>query len=81
MQGCGAVAAFTAAGLSAETVAAQTADIAELLDELPNNWGRWGEDDELGALNLLDSEQAFKGMNAAMRRGKTGVETFTLQVP
>lgn len=81
MQGCGAVAAFTAAGLSAETVAAQTAEIAELLDGLPNNWGRWGEDDELGALNLLDSEQAFKGMNAAMRGGKTGVQTFTLQVP
>jgi hypothetical protein len=83
MRGCGAVAAIAAAGLSADSVAAteETADLSTLLGDLPDNWGRWGEDDELGALNFLGSEEAFAGMRAAMQRGPTGIERFTLQTP
>ena len=80
--GCGATLALALAGTSVETVAAQEAgDVAELLDDLPTNWGRWGTEDELGALNLLGSEQAFDGMRAATRRGREEVERFTLQLP
>jgi kynurenine formamidase len=32
-------------------------------------WGRWGEDDERGALNLLDSQAVRRGLDAA-RRGQ-----------
>lgn len=52
-----------------------------LVEALPNNWGRWGDDDELGAINVLGSEEMFEGMNAATKRGKKGIERFTLQVP
>jgi kynurenine formamidase len=47
-----------------------------LLEGLPNNWGRWGEDDEVGALNYLDAAQVLRGV-AAIRSGRV----FTLQVP
>lgn len=78
MQGCGAAIAFAAAGASVDTAAAAAADVADLLEGLPDNWGRWGEDDELGALNLLGSAQARAGMRAALRGG--GVERFALQL-
>lgn len=82
IQGCGAALAFAAAGTSIETVAAQenTGNIAELLEDQPKNWGRWGEGDELGALNLLGSEQIFDGMQAAMQNGRDGIERFPLQL-
>lgn len=47
-----------------------------LLEGLPTNWGRWGEDDEVGALNYLDAAQVLRGV-AAIRTGRV----FTLQVP
>jgi kynurenine formamidase len=79
--GCGAVVAFAAAGTSVGAVAAQAGgDVEELLSDAPDNWGRWGEDDELGALNLLGSEEAHAGLQAATRRGAQGVERFTLQL-
>jgi kynurenine formamidase len=79
--GCGATLAFALAGTTVETAAAQEAgDIAALLDDLPSNWGRWGDDDELGALNSLGSEEAFEGMRAATKRGRNGIERFTLQL-
>lgn len=71
-------------GLGAGTAAGQTesmGNIEELLDGLPNNWGRWGNDDEVGALNFLDSEQAFAGMQAVMRGGPANIQQYTLQVP
>jgi kynurenine formamidase len=34
-----------------------------------SNWGRWGEDDELGALNLVDLAAVQRGM-AAVKTGK-----------
>jgi kynurenine formamidase len=75
--------AFALAGTSLETVAAQDDDgeapIQRLLEDAPKDWGRWGDDDELGRLNLLGSEEAVRGMIAAVRNG-TGVRPFTLQL-
>ncbi|MDE0495025.1 MAG: hypothetical protein OXH54_13870 [Acidimicrobiaceae bacterium] len=34
------------------------------------NWGRWGHDDELGALNLITAEKRRKSA-AAVRTGRT----------
>ena len=44
-------------------------DIAELLAGSPQNWGRWGTDDEVGALNHLDAAQVLRGV-AAVRSGR-----------
>lgn len=52
-----------------------TPTLTDLLAGLPTNWGRWGEEDEVGALNYLDPAQVLRGV-AAVRQGKT----FTLQV-
>ena len=85
MTGCGSAAAIAVAGLGVGTAGAQEVpppgDIEELLDGLPDNWGRWGDDDEIGALNLLGSEETYAGMEAAMRGGPENVEEFTLQLP
>jgi len=51
-------------------------DLAKILKDSPKNWGKWGANDEIGALNYLDSEQVLRG-TAAVRQGRT----FTLQVP
>ncbi|MCH1866200.1 cyclase family protein [Nocardioides sp. CFH 31398] len=32
-------------------------DLTELLADAPSNWGKWGDDDEVGALNYLGPEQ------------------------
>ncbi|WP_225332746.1 cyclase family protein [Halomicrobium urmianum] len=53
----------------------------EVLSRLPDNWGRWGEDDEIGTLNYLDGEQAFRGMQTAMQGSPGEIEVFTLQPP
>jgi kynurenine formamidase len=53
----------------------------DVLSRLPDNWGKWGADDEIGTLNYLDGEQAFRGMQAAMRGPKDEIEVFTLQPP
>jgi len=49
--------------------------LRELLENSPTNWGRWGPDDEVGALNYLDQAAVLRGV-AEVRTGKT----FTLQV-
>ncbi|WP_254545794.1 cyclase family protein [Halomarina pelagica] len=51
-------------------------DIAELLADAPSNWGRWGDDDEVGALNYLTEEEVLRGVRA-VEHGKT----FTLGLP
>ena len=48
----------------------------ELLRDAPRNWGRWGADDEIGALNFLGNPEVLRGAQA-VRQGKT----FTLQIP
>ena len=51
-------------------------EIGDILDESPNNWGRWGDDDEIGALNFLTAAEVLRGA-ASVERGKT----FTLGIP
>lgn len=48
----------------------------ELLGEdAPSNWGKWGEDDEVGSLNYLDDQEVFRGVRE-VQSGKV----FTLQI-
>jgi kynurenine formamidase len=55
---------------------AQTAPtLGELLKDAPTNWGRWGDDDEVGALNYLTVDEVLRGVKA-VQQGKV----FTLQV-
>ncbi len=46
----------------------------DLLADSPSNWGRWGDDDEVGALNYLGPEQVLAAVGL-VRQGKV----FTLQ--
>ncbi|MBH5143511.1 cyclase family protein [Rhodococcus erythropolis] len=50
--------------------------MGELLKDSPKNWGKWGDDDEVGALNYLGTDEVLRGT----RYVKSG-EVFTLQVP
>jgi kynurenine formamidase len=50
--------------------------VADFLRESPTNWGRWGPDDEVGALNFLTTREVLRGV-AAIRQG----QVFTLQIP
>src|SRR5438552_2116447 len=47
--------------------------VEELLRGAPTNWGKWGADDEVGALNYLVAEAALEGV-ACVRSGTS----FTL---
>ncbi|MDP9427859.1 MAG: cyclase family protein [Actinomycetota bacterium] len=49
-------------------------DLTELLKDSPTNWGKWGDDDEVGSLNYLGPEQVL----AAARLVSSG-KVFTLQ--
>jgi kynurenine formamidase len=49
-------------------------DLVDLLTDAPTNWGKWGADDEVGALNYLGPEQVL----AAVRLVSSG-KVFTLQ--
>jgi kynurenine formamidase len=51
-------------------------ELGELLKGYPRNWGRWGENDEVGALNYLGPEQVVAAAKL-IRSGKV----FTLQLP
>lgn len=42
--------------------------------DAPNNWGKWGDDDELGSLNYLDAKEVLRGAQHI----QSG-EVFTLQ--
>src|SRR3974390_2902821 len=46
-----------------------TADVVALHDSL-SNWGRWGADDQLGALNLITPQVPAAGA-ATVRSGRT----------
>lgn len=50
-------------------------EVAELLQDSPKNWGKWGSDDEVGSLNYLTQAEVLRGV-ASVRSGKT----FTLQI-
>jgi kynurenine formamidase len=49
-------------------------DLVDLLADAPTNWGKWGADDEVGALNYLGPEQVL----AAVSLVSSG-KVFTLQ--
>src|SRR3989344_6926206 len=55
---------------------AMGSDVADILRDAPKNWGRWGPDDEVGALNFLGPREVMD----AMPRVRSGKQ-FTLQVP
>src|SRR5487761_607223 len=57
-------------------MAKKPVDFTELLKDSPKNWGRWGADDEIGALNFLTNEEVLRGARA-IRSGKV----FMLGVP
>ena len=48
--------------------------VGDLLTDSPSNWGRWGSDDEVGALNFLDAAEVMRGA-ATIKKGAV----FTLQ--
>ncbi|HEX7404290.1 MAG TPA: cyclase family protein [Candidatus Nanopelagicaceae bacterium] len=50
--------------------------LTEFLKDAPQNWGVWGADDEVGALNYLTKDEVLRGVKA-VRSGKT----FTLGLP
>jgi kynurenine formamidase len=56
--------------------ATKATTLEELLKDSPKNWGRWGEDDEIGCLNFLTPEEVLRGI-ASVTSGKV----FTLCVP
>jgi kynurenine formamidase len=43
--------------------------MGQLLAGSPSNWGRWGPDDQVGALNFLTSAEVLRGARA-IRQGK-----------
>lgn len=55
---------------------AEIMHISELLQNSPKNWGKWGPEDEVGALNYLDTTAVLRGAGC-VRSGKT----FTLAIP
>jgi len=54
----------------------QTQSLEDLLSDAPSNWGRWGDDDEIGCLNYLTAEEVLRGVQH-VKQGKV----FTLGVP
>ena len=46
----------------------------DLLKDAPSNWGKWGDDDEVGALNYLTADEVLRGVQHI----KSG-SVFTLQ--
>lgn len=52
------------------------ADIKKILEGLPSNWYRWGSEDELGTLNVLNASEVLRGI-ASVQTGKV----FTLGLP
>ncbi len=43
--------------------------LGELLKDSPKNWGRWGDDDELGAVNFLTDAEVLRGVQS-VKSGK-----------
>jgi len=84
MTGCGATLAFAIAGGGVGTAVAQEEGpqpIGPLLEDMPDNWGRWGEEDELGAINYLGGSEMAAGMAAVTNYDPESAARFTLQDP
>jgi kynurenine formamidase len=54
----------------------QQVSMSETLESAPTNWGRWGDSDQVGALNFLTSQEVVRAA-AAVEQGKI----FTLGAP
>jgi kynurenine formamidase len=65
----GAVASYEAGGQTARPTIATDADFRRAMKEL-SNWGRWGEQDELGAANLITPAKRKQAL-ALAREGRT----------
>lgn len=52
---------------------AMSRHMRDVLEGAPKNWGRWGDDDEIGALNFLTQDEVLRGIRA-VEHGKV----FTL---
>ena len=86
MTGCGATLAFAIAGGEFGTATAAATQngpqpIGPLLNDMPDNWGRWGDDDELGAINHLGGAEVAAGMVAVTNYDPESAARFTLQDP
>ena len=82
----GVAGALAASGLTVPTVLAEEAqEINEIwtqvLASLPDNWGRWGDNDQIGTINYLDTEQIQRGLEAATAGDGDVLEVFPLQLP
>jgi kynurenine formamidase len=53
---------------------ADVPDMTDVLADAPTNWGKWGDDDEVGALNYLTADEVMRGVRH-IQKG----EVFTLQ--
>ena len=54
----------------------KTSHFRNLIADLPKNWGRWGDDDEIGCLNYQTPDEVLRGVRQ-VRSGKV----FTLGLP
>lgn len=43
--------------------------VSQLLQSAPSNWGRWGDQDEVGSLNFLTNAEVLRGVRS-VRQGK-----------
>ncbi len=41
-------------------VETKTAELDEMPADAPSNWGRWGNDDEIGCLNFLTPQEVLR---------------------
>jgi kynurenine formamidase len=57
-------------------VSSKPSTLNEVLKDAPKNWGRWGDDDEIGCLNYLTPQEVLRGVQH-VRSGKV----FTLGLP
>jgi kynurenine formamidase len=53
-----------------------TSKIGRILKDTPRNWGKWGKDDEAGAVRYLDAGQVLRGVRAVVHG-----RVFTLGIP
>jgi kynurenine formamidase len=57
-------------------VQATPPQMGEVLADSPSNWGKWGDDDEVGCLNYLDAGQVVRAAKEV-----TDGKVFTLMLP
>ena len=51
----------------ADATATKQVTLEELLSDMPRNWGRWGDDDEIGCLNFLTSKEVLRGVRRSAK--------------